>query len=71
MIGEKDDWNLASLCTAVTGKPNFEVVVYPGDTHGFTLLGIGDFAGYHMVYDEKASQDAQQRAAAFIAAHMK
>ena len=31
MIGEKDDWTPAAKCQAVTGKTNFEVVVYPGD----------------------------------------
>ena len=31
MIGEKDDWTPAAKCQAVTGKPNFEIVVYPGD----------------------------------------
>ena len=30
-----------------------------------------DYLGHHMVYDEKATQDAQQRADAFMAAHMK
>ena len=73
MIGEKDDWTPAAKCEAVTGKTDFDVVVYPGDTHAFTM-NFGkplDFAGHHMEYDEKATQDAQQRAEAFIAAHMK
>jgi hypothetical protein len=30
-----------------------------------------DILGHHLVYDEKATQDAQQHADAFIAAHMK
>lgn len=30
-----------------------------------------DFLGHHLVYDEKATQDAQQRADAFIATHLK
>jgi len=30
-----------------------------------------DFLGHHWVYDEKATQDAQQRAGVFIAAHVK
>jgi dienelactone hydrolase len=73
MVGEKDDWTPAAKCQAVTGKTDFEVVVYPGDTHAFTM-NFGkplDFAGHHMEYDEKATQDAQQRAEAFIAAHIK
>jgi dienelactone hydrolase len=55
------------------GKTNFEVVVYPGDTHAFTtpFEKPVDYLGHHMVYDEKATQDAQQRADAFMAAHLK
>jgi dienelactone hydrolase len=73
MIGEKDDWTPAAKCQAVTGKTDFEVIVYPGDTHAFTTPFEKplDYLGHHMVYDEKATQDAQQRADAFMAAHMK
>jgi dienelactone hydrolase len=73
MIGEKDDWTPAAKCHAVTGKTDFDVVVYPGDTHAFTM-NFGkpvDYLGHHMDYDEKSTQDAQQRADAFMAAHMK
>lgn len=72
MIGEKDDWTPAAKCQAVTSKSNFEVVVYPGATHVFkTPAKPRDYLGHHLVYDERATQDAQQRADAFIAAHMK
>jgi dienelactone hydrolase len=73
MIGEKDDWTPAAKCQAVTGNADFEVIVYPGDTHAFTTPFEKplDYLGHHMVYDEKATQDAQQRADAFMAAHMK
>ena len=73
LIGEKDDWTPAAKCQAVTGKTNFEVVVYPGATHVFDEPSEKprDFLGHHYVYDEKATQDAQQRADAFMAAHMK
>ena len=73
MVGEKDDWTPAAKCQAVTGKTGFEVVVYPGLTHAFTM-NFGkpvDYLGHHMEYDDKAALDAQQRADAFIAAHMK
>ena len=73
LIGEKDDWTPAAKCQAVTGKSDFKVIVYPGDTHAFAM-NFGkpiDFAGHHMEYDEKATQDAQQRADAFIADHLK
>ena len=73
MIGEKDDWTPAAKCEAVTGKTNFEVVVYPGATHVFNTPSEKprDVLGHHLVYDEKATQDAQRRADAFMAAHTK
>jgi dienelactone hydrolase len=73
MVGEKDDWTPAAKCQAVTGKIDFEIVVYPGDTHAFTVPAEKprDYLGHHLVYNEKAAQDAQQRADAFIAAKMK
>ncbi|HKN31327.1 MAG TPA: dienelactone hydrolase family protein [Roseiarcus sp.] len=69
--GEKDDWSPASLCTDIKGRPNLEVVVYPGVTSAFPLPGARDFMGRHEVYDEKATQDAQARTEAFLAAHAK
>jgi dienelactone hydrolase len=73
LIGEKDDWTPAEKCQAVTGKTDFEVVVYPGATHVFNQPSEKprDFLGHHFVYDEMATQDAQQRADAFMAAHIK
>jgi dienelactone hydrolase len=73
LIGEKDDLTPAAKCQAVTGKTDFEVVVYPGATHSFNQPSETprDFLGHHLVYDEKATQDAHQRADAFIAALMK
>ena len=70
LIGEKDDWTPAAKCRAVTGKSNFELVVYPGITHAFTMPFPKpvDVLGHHLVYDEKSAQDAQQRADAFFAA---
>jgi dienelactone hydrolase len=73
LIGEKDDWTPAPNCQAVTGKTNFEVVVYPGATHVFNMPSEKpiDYLGHHFVYDEKATQDAQKRADAFMAAQAK
>ena len=69
MIGEKDNWTPAAKCQAVTGKTNFEVVVYPGAYHVFNQPSEKprDFLGHHLVYDEKATEDAQQRADNFLA----
>ena len=69
-IGEDDDWTPATLCQAVKDRPNIEVVVYPGATHGFNMNPIGDYMGHHMVYDKEATPDAERRADAFMAAHM-
>jgi dienelactone hydrolase len=73
LIGEKDDWTPAAKCQAVTGKANFEVVVYPGATHVFNMPSEKplDVLGHHLVYDEKSTQDAQERADAFMAAQTK
>ncbi len=73
MIGEKDDWTPAARCQAVAGKSNFEIFVYPGITHAFRVPFPKpvDVLGRHLVYDEKATQDEQQRADAFMAAQMK
>ncbi len=71
MIGDKDELTPADLCQKHVGKTNVEVVVYPGATHYFATPGVGDFQGIHMAYDPKAAKDAQARADAFIAAHMK
>jgi dienelactone hydrolase len=70
LIGEMDDWTPAALCQAVKDRPNIEVVVYPSATHGFNNDHVDDYRGHHMVYDEKATQDAERRADAFIDAHM-
>jgi dienelactone hydrolase len=73
LVGEKDDWTPAAKCQAVTGKSNFELIVYPGMTHSFAtpFPKPVDILGHQLVYDEKAAQDAQQRADVFMAAQMK
>jgi dienelactone hydrolase len=74
MIGDKDDWTgPAAACQALNGKTNFEVVVYPGATHAFSMHFAKpfDFAGHHLAYDEASTQQAEERTEAFIAAHLK
>jgi dienelactone hydrolase len=72
LIGDKDDWMPPEPCQAVKDKPNYEVAVFPGATHGFVYPSGHpvDFMGHHIVYDEKATLEAQLRVDAFIAAHM-
>ena len=73
LTGEKDDIAPAAACQAVKGNSDFEVVVYPGVYHAFAHPADkpADFNGHHFAYDAKAAEDAQGRADAFIAAHMK
>ncbi len=71
MIGDNDELTAADLCQKHVGKPNVEVVVYPGATHAFAVPGLNsNYSGNPLVYDPKAAADAQARADAFIAAHM-
>jgi dienelactone hydrolase len=72
LIGEKDDWTPAAACQKVSGKANFEVAVFPDSTHGF-VAPMGqprDYQGHHIAYNEKTTLDAQQRADAFMDAHI-
>ncbi len=71
MIGDKDELTPANLCEKQIGKPGVEVIFYPGATHYFAAPGVSDFQGVRIAYDPKAAKDAQARADAFIATHMK
>ena len=70
LIGDKDDWTPAALCTGMRDRANNEVVVYLGATHSFSYNPGIDYLGHHMAYDEGAALDAQQRTDAFMAVHM-
>jgi dienelactone hydrolase len=70
LVGEKDDWAPASLCLTMKGRPNIEIVVIPGATHSFNMRYTGEYLGHSLVYDEKATLDAQERADAFMEVHM-
>jgi dienelactone hydrolase len=73
LIGDKDDWTPASRCQAVKGKPNLEIVIFPGATHAFNMPfdKPSDYLGHHFEHDEKATQEAQHDADAFIDARLK
>lgn len=74
MIGDQDDWTgPVAACQALSAKPNFEVVIFPGAGHSFTMPFDKpfDLAGHHLAYDEKATKEAAQRADAFLDAHLK
>ena len=73
IVGEKDDWMPAAACHAMAkDKPGVELVDYPGETHAFAMpYTPAEYQGHRMQYDERAAKDADQRADAFMAAHMK
>ena len=73
LIGDKDDWTPAKLCQAVNGKPNLEIVVFPGATHAFNMPFSEpiEYLGHHMAHDETATQQAQKDADAFMDSHSK
>jgi dienelactone hydrolase len=73
LIGDKDDLTPAKLCEAAKGKPNLELVVFPGATHAFNVPFEKpvDNHGHHFEYDEKATQEARKDADAFMDARMK
>lgn len=74
LIGDKDDWTgPVASCEALKGKNNYEVAVYPGATHAFTLQFEKPFelAGHQLAYDEASAKQAAQRAEAFIDAQLK
>lgn len=73
LIGEKDDWTGPVVaCQALSGRNNFDVVVYPGATHSFSMPFDEpvDFAGHHMAYDQATTMQAQERVEDFIKAHL-
>lgn len=72
-IGDKDDWTPAALCEAIKGRPNVEVVTYPGATHGFVMPmpQPAEYLGHRMAYDEKATNEAEKRADAFLDARLR
>jgi dienelactone hydrolase len=71
LVGDEDDWTPAALCLEAKDKPNIEVVVLPGATHGFNMGYDGEYMGHHLAYDETATLEAQRRTDAFIDSHLK
>lgn len=73
LIGDKDDWVDVAGCQALKGKADFDIAVYPGATHAFTMQFEKPFewAGHQMAYDAKSTEEAAQRVEAFIDARLK
>lgn len=73
LIGEKDDWaGPVAACQALKGRNNFEIVVFPGATHSFSMPFDEpvDYAGHHMAYDQATTMQAQEHVETFINAHL-
>jgi len=75
LIGDADDWTPLSLCAGMvkvqrqTGRP-IEIVVYPGATHAYDAVGVGNgmnYLGHFLKYDATATEDSAARARAFLA----
>ena len=71
LAGEKDDITPAMFCLEGKDRPNVEIVVYPGATHAFVWTESITFRGVTFEYDEAATNDAEARTDAFMAAQMK
>ncbi len=72
LAGDADEIAPGDRCRPLKDTPNAELVIYPGAAHGFATPGVGTSDdGRRVAYDAKAAADAQARADAFIAAHMK
>ena len=77
LIGDKDDWTPASLCTDNIPKPSssdIEVIykVYPDAYHMFDYnKNLRTFMGHWLGYNQKAMNDAEPRIKAFFDMHLR
>jgi dienelactone hydrolase len=76
LIGEKDDWCPANLCSTQmqSGQTGPEIVlkIYPDSTHAFDREGIDmSYQGHRMLYNPVATADAIIQVKAFLAKHLK
>ena len=76
LIGEKDDWTPASMCSTRmrTGQTGHEVIlkIYPDSHHGFDWEGIDTLIeGHRVLFNPVALGDAIIQVKAFLAKHLK
>jgi dienelactone hydrolase len=80
LIGEKDDWTPAGMCTSRMGsvQTGHEVIlkVYPDAYHGFDgegldMVAAGHDGGHRMLYNRAAAADAIIQVRTFLAKHLK
>jgi len=76
LIGEKDDWTPANLCSMRmrSGQTGHEVIlkIYPDSHHGFDGEELDtSVAGHRLLYNQVAAADAIIQVKAFLAKHLK
>jgi dienelactone hydrolase len=76
LIGEKDDWTSAGVCSMnkpPEGESQHEVSlkIYPGAYHCFDCMGAKDFGGHHIEFDQKATSDSIEQVRNFLLKHLK
>jgi dienelactone hydrolase len=74
LIGELDDWSLASACRAMaarrTGGSPVRLIVYPGAHHGFDVVSLQpgrDMFGHRVEYNAGAAGLATEEVRRFLA----
>jgi len=76
LIGEKDDWCPADLCSKNMPPSETEheaiLKVYPGAYHDFDSEGIDEvYEGHRLLYDSAVSKDAVIQVKSFLEKHLK
>ena len=76
LIGERDDWTFASMCSKEmpSEKTEHEIIlkIYPGAYHNFDWEGVDEiYEGHRLLYDPVASQDAIIQVKDFLAKYFK
>lgn len=76
LIGEKDDWTPADVCSMMLPKGNtkHEVIlkIYQGAYHCFDCIGLNNYYhGHFLSYHDKATSDSIVKVKQFLAKHLK
>ncbi|MGV7224784.1 MAG: dienelactone hydrolase family protein [Nitrospinales bacterium] len=76
LIGEKDDWCPADLCSKNMPPSETEheaiLKIYPGAYHDFDSEGVDEvYEGHMLRYDQEAAEDAINQVKSFLAKHLK
>jgi dienelactone hydrolase len=76
LIGEKDDWCPADLCSKNMPPSETEhdaiLKVYPGAYHDFDFEGVDEvYEGHRLRYDQEAAEDAIIQVKSFLVKHLK